>query len=94
MLKCEAVHEKTVFVDQKFQGKTIWMGYVEVFELKDHPKAKHCFAWLHQEEGESIRPVVILERWPANSPEAAVGAAITFDIPKKRVGFDLMAQTA
>lgn len=86
---CEAVHQKTVFVDQKYQGRTIWMGYVEVFRLIDHPKATACFAWLHQGEGERVKPIVMLERWPVNSPETAVGAAITFDVPRRSVDFDL-----
>lgn len=89
MHECEAMHLKTVFVDQKFQGKTIWMGEVEVFELKGHPKAKNCFAWLHQEEGKSVTPVILLERWPVVSPETAVGAAITFDVLSHSVSFGL-----
>lgn len=89
MYRCEAVHLRSAFVDQKFQGKTIWMGYVEIFALIGHPKATACYAWLHQDEGQSVRPVLMLDRWPVNSPETAVAAAITFDVPKRSVGFDL-----
>ena len=89
MHQCEVVHERTVFVDQKFQGKTIWMGYVQVFRLSGCLKATSCFAWWHQEEGKNARPVVMLERWPVNSPETAVGAAVTFDVPGHSVHFDL-----
>jgi hypothetical protein len=30
---------------EKFQGKVIWDGNVEVFELSEHPKAKRVYAW-------------------------------------------------
>jgi hypothetical protein len=80
--QCEAVHHKTVYVDEKFQGTTIWKGDVEVFALKGHPKAVSCYAWLHLEAGKGLRPVALLEKWPVNSPQAAVRIAIAFDIPK------------
>ena len=79
--KCEAIHEKTVFVDEKFQGNAIWQGEIEVFELIGHPKAKRCFAWLHEEERKGVRPIALLDRWPVNSPQAAIRFAIAFHIP-------------
>ena len=79
--KCDAVHQKTVFVDEKFQGSALWKGDIEVFELKGHPKAQRCFAWFHAETGKGVRPVALLERWPIVSPQAAIRFAIAFDIP-------------
>jgi hypothetical protein len=79
--RCEAVHEKTVFVDEKFQGSAIWKGDIEVFNLIGHPKAQRCFAWFHAESGKGVRPVALLERWPIVSPQAAIRFAIAFDIP-------------
>lgn len=78
--KCGAIHHKTVFVDEKFEGKTIWSGEVEVFELIGHPKAANCFAWMHHEEGKGARPIALLERWPINSPQTAVRTAIALDL--------------
>src|ERR1700721_68323 len=79
--RCEAVHTKTFFVDEKFQGSTIWKGDIEVFELKGHPKAARCFAWLHREEGKGVRPVALLDKWPIISPQTAIRFAIAFEIP-------------
>jgi hypothetical protein len=82
---CEAVHQKTVFVDEKFQGSAIWQGDIEVFELMGHPKAKRCFAWFHSDPGKGVRPVALLERWPIISPQAAIRFAIAFDIPVHQI---------
>jgi len=79
--KCESVHQKTVFVDERFQGIAIWQGDIEVFELIGHPKARRCFAWFHSDAAKGVRPVALLERWPIISPQTAVRFAIAFDIP-------------
>jgi hypothetical protein len=78
--KCEAIHCKTVFVDERFEGITIWIGDVEVFELIGHPKAANCFGWVHQDDRGGVRPITILELWPINSPQMAVKTAVALDI--------------
>jgi hypothetical protein len=81
---CGAVHLKTVFVDERFEGKTIWKGEVGVFELSGHPKSEKCFAWFHYDTAHDGQPesvTALLNRWPVDSPQAAVRFAIAFDIP-------------
>ena len=78
--KCQAVHCETVPVDETSHGKTRWRGNVEIFELKGHPKAKRCFAWLH-EEGKTKRYMALLESRAVASPESAVLAVFAFCIP-------------
>jgi hypothetical protein len=90
--RCEALHQKTVFVDEKFEGKTVWQGDIEVFDLKGHPKAVRCFAWLHQQAGQPMQPVILLDRWPVSSPQAAIRFAIAFDLPKSPGGAHLAAE--
>jgi len=34
-----------------FQGKTVWQGVVEVFDLRVHPKAKRGYAWSYRGDG-------------------------------------------
>ena len=36
---------ESISVLETFQGKTVWEGIVELFELTNHPKAKRCYAW-------------------------------------------------
>ena len=79
--QCDAIHRETVSVHEKFQGQTLWQGDVEIFDLKGHPKAKRCFAWLHREPGKCMRYMALLDQWPVTSPGAAVKAMIAMNIP-------------
>src|SRR5271156_3938492 len=72
---CEAKHVETVPVIERFQGKTVWEGEVEVFALTGHPKASRGYAWAyHKAKGSEI--VAVLELPPVISPKTAVQAAI------------------
>ncbi len=42
-----ASHVESVPVTEKFQGRTIWDGVVEVFLLAGHPKTDRVYAWMH-----------------------------------------------
>lgn len=75
---CESVHVESVAIDERFQGKPVWQGTVEVFDLTGHPKAKRCYAWSHLDgKGDSERRfVAVLGIPPVDSPRRAVQAAI------------------
>jgi hypothetical protein len=75
----EARHIESVPVkEETSQGKTVWDGIVEVFELIGHPKASRVYAWAHDTDdpAKPTRYVTILHLHPVTSPEAAVRAAI------------------
>ncbi len=60
------------------RGKDIWNGEIERFQLKNHPKAKWCYAWsykMHMEQN-PIRYLTVLELTPVNSAQTAVEATI------------------
>ena len=44
----ESKHVQSMPVKETFQGKTVWEGIVEVFELVGHPKAPKVYAWSHE----------------------------------------------
>ena len=72
---CQAIHVETVPVRETWQGKTVWEGDVEVFELNGHPKASRGYAWAYDRaKGSEI--VAVLELPPVISPKTAVQAAI------------------
>lgn len=74
----DATHVESVPVTEKFHGKTIWDGVVEVFDLKGHPKTNRVYAWAHETdepEGQR-RHVTVLHLHPVTSPRFAVRAAI------------------
>jgi hypothetical protein len=72
------VHLESVPVKETFQGKTVWEGIVEVFEIHGHPKASKIYAWSHNTDDPKNpkRYVTVLHVAPILSAEAAVKAAI------------------
>ncbi len=83
---CEADYLETVPVVEEFQGKTIWQGDVEVFDIRGHPKATRGYGWGHLtgEHDQGQRFFTILELPPVDSPQTAVRAAITAEIQNAR----------
>ena len=74
--KAEPKHVKSVPVKETFQGKTVWDGIVEVFDLRGHPKAKKVYGWRHETTSKNPRYVTVLHIPPVVSPVTAVKAAI------------------
>ncbi len=74
----EAKHIESVPVTEVFEGRTIWDGLVEIFELDGHPMATHAYAWAHDTDDprKPKRHVTVLRIPPVESPETAVRAAI------------------
>ena len=63
---------------EAFAGKTVWEGVVEVFDLRNHPKAKRVYVWA-QDTGNPERPVrhvTVLHIPPVTSAILAAKAAI------------------
>jgi hypothetical protein len=83
---CGAVWRESVPVQEVFNGKTIWKGEVEVFDLTGHPKAKRAYGWSHPEgdDNKGERFVTVLEIPPVDSPQTAVKISIVADLKKKR----------
>jgi hypothetical protein len=71
-------HVESVSVNEIFQGKTVWYGIVEVFELKNHPEASKIYAWAHDTDDprRPIRHITVLHIEPVTSPALAVRAFI------------------
>lgn len=71
-------HVESVPIKETFQGKTVWEGVVEVFELIGHPKAPKVYAWAHDTDNpkQPRKHVTVLHIAPVTSAVAAVRAAI------------------
>ncbi len=82
---CEAAHAGTVSIKEVFQGRTVWEGKVEVFNIRGHPKATRAYAWAHAtgENDKGKRYVAVLELPPVDSARAAVRAAIIDEAKRK-----------
>jgi hypothetical protein len=73
----ESTHVESVPIKETFQGKTVWEGIVEVFDLKDHPEASRAYAWAYETDNpKKPRHVTVLHMGPVTSPLPAVRAAI------------------
>jgi hypothetical protein len=74
----DSKHLESVPVKEVFEGKTVWDGVVEVFELEGHPKAPKAYAWTHNTDDPANpgRLVTVLHIRPFASPEMAVRAAM------------------
>jgi hypothetical protein len=72
----KATHVESIAVKEVFQGKTIWDGIVEVFDLHNHPTTHRAYAWSHETDNNGNRHITVLHIPPAISPETAVRAAI------------------
>lgn len=84
---CDSTWVEAVPVHEVFEGKTVWKGTVQVFNLAGHPKAKRAYGWhLLNDSGETITEmlVAVLELPPVTSPETAVKEAVAGEIRQRR----------
>jgi len=72
----DSKHVESVPVKEEFQGRTVWEGFVEVFQLFGHPKAMNAFAWAHETNEGKKRHVTVLQMHPVVSAADAVRAVI------------------
>jgi hypothetical protein len=78
----ESEHVESVPVKEVFQGKTVWDGIVEVFDLKSspatHPSVNRVYAWSYDSDNPNEGPhhVTILHTHPVKSAQDAVRAFI------------------
>ena len=74
----ESKHLESVTVKETFQGRTVWDGVVEVFELRGHATADRVYAWAHDTDDPEHprRHVTVLQLHPIQSAQDAVRAAI------------------
>ncbi len=81
---CQSTHVTSVVVHETFKDQTVWHGVVEVFVLKDHPKAIDAYAWSYKDDAGQTRYVAVLGIPPVNSPYDAVWAYIASESQKKK----------
>jgi hypothetical protein len=83
---CDATWLKSAPVHEVFRGQTVWKGFVEVFALSGHQKAKKAYAWSHPEgpDEKGERFIAVLEIPPVESPVTAIRASIMADAKKRK----------
>jgi hypothetical protein len=76
---------ESIPVLETFQGKTVWDGIVERFEVLNHPKAKHCYAW-SDFDSKQEHITAVLELPPVKTALDAVKVYIVQQVKKARKG--------
>jgi hypothetical protein len=73
---CEPQYERTEVVPAIAGEQFPHGGFVRVYRLLDHPKARRCYAWTYRQQGDERKSVTVLELPPVDSAESAIKAAI------------------
>jgi hypothetical protein len=81
---CDTTHVQSVPVYEACDGKVIWDGDVEVFLLKNHPRAKRAYAWNYRDDFGKSRHIEVLGVPPVNSAADAVRAAFVVESEKQK----------
>ncbi len=83
---CDSTWVESVPIKETFQGKVVWEGTVQVFDLKGCPTATRCYAWSYPTKGKKRRFVVVLHQGLVDSPIEAVRASIVQEYREQRGG--------
>jgi hypothetical protein len=81
---CDSKWVAAVPVLERHDGRTVWDGEVQVFDLIGHTTATRCYAWSHLTDEGKDRVLAVLHVAPVDSPAAAVRAAIVSDFRRGR----------
>ena len=73
---CPCSHSDDAIVREMIDGKIVWNGKVEIFDLVNHPKATKAFAWAFKDEKGEIQYMAVLNVPPIENPRDAIQAAI------------------
>ena len=74
---CAATWVESVPVHETHEGKTVWEGEVQVFDLVKHTKGvQRAYAWSHVTTGTRRQFHVVLHLPPVDGPVMAVKTAI------------------
>lgn len=76
MHSCDSKWVESVPVTETFDGKTVWSGEVQVFQLIGHQTARRAYAWSHETNEGKRRFVAVLELGPVKDAVTAVRASI------------------
>jgi hypothetical protein len=71
---CDAVYVHTQPVRIIFDGKVLWKGKVEVFDLKGHPFAKRAFGWAVKHKEKRTEFITVMGIPPLDTPLMAAKA--------------------
>ena len=82
---CDSSHLVTTPVREEFQGKVVWEGDVNVFQLENHPsKTIVAYGWSYKTDDGEMQYVAVLGIPPVHTALDAVRAYIASHIQKQK----------
>ena len=76
MHECRCNHFGTEHIKEEHEGKDVWEGDVEIFQLEGHPIANVAYGWGWMDDDDEIQYIGILQVPPVEDAITAVRAAI------------------
>jgi hypothetical protein len=76
MHECRCSHFGTEEIKEEHDGKILWEGDVEIFQIEGHADANVAYGWGWEDGDKEIQYIGILRVLPIESPADAVKAAI------------------
>ena len=73
---CLSRHVATIPLTHQANGKIVWQGEVEIFDLQNHPIAKRCYAFAYRDSFNKKHLTAVLEHSTVDSPRSAVRAGL------------------
>jgi hypothetical protein len=82
---CKALWAESLPVEEVFQGRTVWQGEVQVFQLPGHPTTTRCYAWSYVTDEKTGKRnfFAVPHQGPVDSPQTAVCAAIVAEFRQR-----------
>ncbi len=71
---CKAVYVHTQPVRIILEGKILWKGRVEVFDLQGHAYSKRAFGWCIRHKEKKTENIIVMGIPPLDTPLMAVKA--------------------
>ncbi len=79
---CTATRVHTCVITETFQGKPVWSGLIDIFDLDKTPPMK-AYGW-DVKDGKQIQYVAVLGNPPINDEVAAVRAWLVSEATKQQ----------
>jgi len=74
--KCPCRYSQSSPIKEEADGKILWEGTVELFDLGGHPTARHCYAWAQKDATGRLQFTTILKTPEIDSPRKAVQSTL------------------
>ena len=79
---CASNHVMTIPLTEQLNGRIVWQGEVEIFDLQGHATAKRCYAFAYAGADNQKRYAAVLELSPVDSPRGAVRSVLMVQVKR------------